>query len=130
MRHLFAFFLSIFLCFNAAHAAVKDICDLVEHGSGGLSGSVEKATPEHFDHHSHDHEHSVVDQDQGEAPDQNPQSAHADHSHPHPCFTSIAPGDISLPTQNSVDERPIGSVERFVSLPAARFERPPRAALA
>lgn len=130
MRLLFAFFLSLFLSVNAVYAAATDICDMVEHGSSHNGGAARSAAPDHFGHHSHDHAPAAVSDSEQGAPDQGSQSAHADLCHPHQCFTSVLPGQVSLPAVQGDSLLPLGPNDPFVSLAPSRLERPPRATLA
>lgn len=129
MRFLLAFFLSLCLSFNAAYAAGSDVCDALDAGTSESSVAPNSEHGEHFGHHLHDHQHTP-DADAKSAPaDPAAQTAHADHCHPHQCFTSVIPGEVTLPTLAGHQLLPVGPRDQFVSVPPARLERPPRAAL-
>lgn len=129
MRLLITFFLSLCLTFNAAYAVGGDVCDALEKVPSEGVNAVLSEHGKHFGHHIHDHDHVQASSDKSAPADPTAQSAHADHCHPHQCFTSVIPGEVALSSLSGRQLLPSGPDDQFVSLPAARLERPPRAAL-
>lgn len=125
MRTLLAIFLSIMLSFNAASAALTDVCDVLE--SVIASDSVASGHGAHLGHHMHDHEHAPI---ADSSPEKSPQTAHVDHSHPHQCFSSVLPDELALPTLSGAQLCPVAPDDQILSVSPPRLERPPRVATA
>jgi hypothetical protein len=129
MRLLAAFFLSLCLAFNATYAAGNDVCDALGEGpSEGLTALL-SGHGDHFGHHIHAHDEAPAIGDPSSPADPSASAAHADHCHPHQCFTSLLSGEMPLPSLAGPQVLPIGPNDRFASLPASLFERPPKAEL-
>lgn len=129
MRLLIAFFFSLCLVLNAAYAAGTDVCDALEAGgNASVSGLSEHGG--HLGHHVHDHE-PAPDTDAKSGPaDSGVQPFHGDHCHPHQCFTSVLPGQLTMPGPAGRDLLPMAAADDLFSQALSRLERPPRATLA
>ena len=129
MRFLLAFFLSLCLTFNAAYAAVTDICDLAETGQGHAN-VVASTAADHFGHHDHDDDHASDTSAKHNPSDTDTSVPHGDHCHPHQCFTSVLPEALNLPTALGRHLSPVSTADQLCSAHPSRLERPPRAPLA
>lgn len=128
MRTLLAIFLSIMLSFNAANAALTDVCDVLE--SVTVSDAVALGHDTHLGHHAHDHEHPQTADSSNGGPEQSPQTAHVDHSHPHQCFSSMLPDELALPPLSGAQLCTVAPDDQILSVSPSRLERPPRVATA
>lgn len=132
MRLLISILISLCLSLNAAYALGTDVCDALGHDlNKGVAADL-SGHGNHFGHHSHDHEHehAPVSGDSSSPAEPGTQAAHVDHCHPHPCFSSVLPGEMLLPSQPESQVMAIRPNDRIDSLPPSRLERPPRATLA
>lgn len=128
MRTLLAIFLSIMLSFNAAYAALTDVCDVLENVTASDAAASGHGT--HLGHHTHDHEHPQTADSSDGSPEQSPQTAHVDHSHPHQCFSSVLPDELALPPLSGAQLCPVAPDDQLLSVSPPRLERPPRVATA
>jgi hypothetical protein len=129
MRFLLAFFLSLFMTFNATYAAVTDICDFSATDRGHAS-VIASASADHFGHHDHDDDHASDPSANHNPSDTDTSLSHGDHCHPHQCFTSVLPDTLKLPPALGRYPSPASAADQLCSAQTPRLERPPRATLA